>query len=430
MARILAYTSPTPGHVFPPVETLVELGRRGHEVHLRTKASDVERIGTLGIEAAPVDPRLEAIDFDDWRARTQIGAMLRVLRLYEQHAALEIPDARAAIEEVRPDALFFDVQCEGAGYAAAASRLPWATYCPYPPAFTSRDAPQHGLGMAPPRGALGHARDGFWHGVARALSRPAVNRRNAMRATLGLRPLGAYEDQWREPHRFIAYTAEPYEYRRTDWPASVRLVGPGLWDPPAPSGASVPDWLAEERRPIVLVSISTAYQHDEKLIAVALEAFADEDVALVATTGAADPAAFEVPPNARVEQFLPHRPVLEKAVCAVCHAGQGTTQKALAAGVPVCAVPFLRDQFDVARRVQVADAGVMLHHKRLSPRRLRAAVRAAIGRRAGAERVARGFRAAGGAAAAADAVEELLAPEIAETDTNSSRPEPAGLESS
>jgi len=405
--------------VFPPVETLAELRRRGHEVHMRTKASNVEQIAALGIEAAPVDPRLEAIDFDDWRARTQIGAMLRVLSLYEQHAALEIPDARAAIAEVCPDALFFDVQCEGAGYVAAASHLPWATYCPYPPAFSSHDAPPHGLGMPPPRGPLGRARDRFWHGVGRALAAPGVNRRNAMRATLGLPPLQAYEDQWREPERFIAYTAEPYEYARTDWPASVRLVGPGLWDPPTPPGAPAPDWLAEERRPIVLVSISTAYQHDEKLIAVALEAFAGEDVALVVTTGAADPAAFDVPPNAHVVQFLAHRPVLERAVCAVCHAGQGTTQKALAAGVPVCAVPFLRDQFDVARRVEVADAGVKLHHKRLNPRRLRAAVHAAIGKRAGAERVARGFESAGGAVAAADAVEELLGAGGRETPSSS-----------
>lgn len=36
----------------------------------------------------------------------------------------------------------------------------------------------------------------------------------------------------------------------------------------------------------------------------------------------------------------------------ISHGGTGTTQKALAAGVPVCAVPFMRDQFEVARRVE------------------------------------------------------------------------------
>jgi UDP:flavonoid glycosyltransferase YjiC (YdhE family) len=76
-----------------------------------------------------------------------------------------------------------------------------------------------------------------------------------------------------------------------------------------------------------------------------------------------------------------------------------------------CVVPFCRDQFDVARRVEVADAGVKLHHKRLTPERLRAAVQQTIGKRAGAERVARGFAAAGGSSAAADAVEEIFTPD-------------------
>src|SRR5436309_4208772 len=152
MARLLAYTSPTPGHVFPPVGMLLELKRRGHDVHVRTRAADVERLRALGLEVTPVDPRLEEIEFDDWRARTQIDAMKRLLRLYEQYAVLEVPDVEHAIDEVRPDAIVMDVQCEGGGYAAAASGLPWATYCPYPPPFSSRDAPPHGLGLRPARG--------------------------------------------------------------------------------------------------------------------------------------------------------------------------------------------------------------------------------------------------------------------------------------
>lgn len=39
MARILAYTSPARGHLFPVTAILLELGRRGHEVSVRTFAS-------------------------------------------------------------------------------------------------------------------------------------------------------------------------------------------------------------------------------------------------------------------------------------------------------------------------------------------------------------------------------------------------------
>ncbi|MCV7070521.1 glycosyltransferase, partial [Mycobacterium rufum] len=48
------------------------------------------------------------------------------------------------------------------------------------------------------------------------------------------------------------------------------------------------------------------------------------------------------------------------------HGGMGITQKALARGIPVCAVPFGRDQFEVARRVQVARCGTRLPARRLS----------------------------------------------------------------
>ena len=127
----------------------------------------------------------------------------------------------------------------------------------------------------------------------------------------------------------------------------MRLVGPGLWDPPAEE----PSWLAGEQRPIVLLSASTEFQDDGALIETGLEALATEPYAVIATTAAHDPARFRVPPNARVERFLPHSPILRRASAVVCHGGMGTTQKALAAGVPVCVVPFLRDQFEIARRV-------------------------------------------------------------------------------
>jgi UDP:flavonoid glycosyltransferase YjiC (YdhE family) len=86
----------------------------------------------------------------------------------------------------------------------------------------------------------------------------------------------------------------------------------------------------------------------------------------------------------------------------------GTTQKALAAGVPVCAVPFMRDQFEVARRVEHCGAGVLLPAKRLGADRLRGALQEAIRCRAGAEGVRDAFARAGGADAAAAALERLL----------------------
>jgi len=86
----------------------------------------------------------------------------------------------------------------------------------------------------------------------------------------------------------------------------------------------------------------------------------------------------------------------------------GVTQKALARGVPVCAVPFGRDQLEVARRWEISGAGTRLPAQRLTPERLRSKVRGAMARREGARQIAAAFAKAGGSEAAADAVEELL----------------------
>jgi UDP:flavonoid glycosyltransferase YjiC (YdhE family) len=71
-------------------------------------------------------------------------------------------------------------------------------------------------------------------------------------------------------------------------------------------------------------------------------------------------------------------------------------------------VPFGQDQFKVARRVEVADVGTRLPAGRLRPDRLRAAVREAMTKRAGAGRIASAFAAAGGPKTAVDALEDLL----------------------
>jgi UDP:flavonoid glycosyltransferase YjiC (YdhE family) len=68
MAVVLAYTSPAIGHLFPFCALLGELAARGHEIHVRTLESGVELCRRLGFAAQPVDPRIEALQSEDWTA--------------------------------------------------------------------------------------------------------------------------------------------------------------------------------------------------------------------------------------------------------------------------------------------------------------------------------------------------------------------------
>jgi UDP:flavonoid glycosyltransferase YjiC (YdhE family) len=67
-----------------------------------------------------------------------------------------------------------------------------------------------------------------------------------------------------------------------------------------------------------------------------------------------------------VVERAPHSAVLKHAAAIVTHAGHGTVIKALAAGVPVVAIPLGRDQLDNAARVAHHGAGLRLKPKAAS----------------------------------------------------------------
>jgi len=405
MARILAYTTPTRGHLFPLTPILDELSDRGHEIALRTLASQVPLMQGRGFDTRPISAQIEAIEIDDWRAGNPQAALGRAVRCFLARAEFDAPDLRRAIADERPDALLVDINSWGGLAAAEAWGGPWAAFCPYPMFLRSKGVPPFGPGLAPARGPLGRLRDLMLRPIVLGtIERGMLPGLNEVRSQMGLSPLAIIDDLFLRPPLLIYMTAEPFEYPRRDWPESIVMVGPCEWDPPAES----PRWLEEITGPIVLVTTSSEFQDDGRLVQAALDGLADEPFTIVATLPAGDPTRLTAPSNARVERFIPHAAVLDRAVCAVTHAGMGATQKALARGVPVCAVPFGRDQLEVARRVEVADAGTRLPAGRLNPERLRHKVREALTKTAGAKRVAEGFAAAGGRRAAADAFEARL----------------------
>ncbi len=399
--KILAYTSPARGHLYPLVPTLLELRTRGHQVAVRTLASEVDLLGQLGLAASPISPQVEAREMDDWRGKGPLAKLQRALTAFVDRADNEVPDLAQAIKADEPDLVLVDVNSWGAQACAEASGLAWAVYAPYPLSIPSKDAPPFGLGLKPMGGPLGRLRDGSLLRLSLLGWNKVLPRLNRVRATAGAPALSSVMDMFGRAPLTLAYTAEPFEYPRSDWPSSVRLVGPSNWEPPS----QAPAWIRDLQQPVVLVTTSTEYQGDDRLLQVALDALAEEPVTVIATSPAGRSHDLRVPHNARVEDFVPHGPILEIAACVVCHGGMGITQKALSAGVPVCAVPFGRDQPEVARRVEVARAGRRLPAGRLNPARLREAVRQAMTMREGAARVAQAFAAAGGGPAAADAVE-------------------------
>jgi MGT family glycosyltransferase len=208
---------------------------------------------------------------------------------------------------------------------------------------------------------------------------------NELRAAAGLAPQASPLDVYDEAHAVIALTSAPLEYPRPRMPAHFHLVGTQPWDLPA----ARPAYLDEPGDPWVLVTCSTDYQGDQDLARAAVEALRDEPVrVLVTLADAYDETTLPTADNVRVERFVPHGEVLPEASVVVCHGGMGIVTRCVGAGVPMVVVPFGRDQPEVARRVTEAGAGVSLKASRLTPERLRDAVRRAQ-RMTGSARAAR-----------------------------------------
>lgn len=402
MAKILAYTSPATGHAYPAAAVLDQLRTRGHQVVLRTLSSQVPVLRDHGFDAEPIDPAIEAVTLQDWRARTQQGALKSSVATFVERSSIDGPDLTEAIARHRPDAVLVDVNSWGALAAAERWGGQWATFCPYPLAMSSVDTPPFGLGLSPASGPVGRARDRALRPIVYSmLNRAMLPGVNTVRSQYGLAPLEHLDEQFTRPPLLIYMTAEPFEYPRSDWPGNLIAVGPCEWEP----GGHMVDGLGDS--PLVVVTSSSEFQADDALLRISAAALSELEVTVVLTAPSHGQLR-DLPKNAVSVQFAPHGPLLDRAVCAITHAGMGATQKALARGVPVVAVPFGRDQFEVARRVEVASAGVRLSRRGLNEGNVRAAVDRARAMTAGARKVAEGFAKAGGAPAAAAAMETRL----------------------
>ena len=91
-----------------------------------------------------------------------------------------------------------------------------------------------------------------------------------------------------------------------------------------------------------------------------------------------------------VRPRLPQVAALRACDVVVCHGGNNTVMEALAAGLPVVALPFSTDQFAVAADVEAAGVGVALDPNRATADDLAATVRLRSGQGPDGERVRSG----------------------------------------
>ena len=102
--KILAYTSPARGHLYPLVPILMSwlpAATRSPSGRWRQK---IELMAARGFDAAPIAPAIEAITHDDYRARTPPTKLKRAMATFGARSRHEVADLLEAIDGQRPDA--------------------------------------------------------------------------------------------------------------------------------------------------------------------------------------------------------------------------------------------------------------------------------------------------------------------------------------
>lgn len=181
--------------------------------------------------------------------------------------------------------------------------------------------------------------------------------------------------------RYVQMCVPRVEYPRPDAPPGLRFAGflpRGHRDTKAKPAWCDDVTLNAPKKRIVAVSQGTATAQWEKLLIPTMRALADcKDILVVAALGregAALPEHVEIPPNARVADFVPFDELLPYTDVFITNGGYGAFQHAVSHGTPLIVAGTTADKPEVAARVEWAGLGINMRTESPTPAAIREAV--------------------------------------------------------
>jgi MGT family glycosyltransferase len=392
---------------------------RGHEVRVLAPRVLEERIAEAGCRFVPYNhaPEHESASPErdllrDWTARTPLGAAASVRdRVMAGPSLAFAQDVLTVLEEYSADVVVPDYLLLGAYLGAERASVPTVAFIHHIYPLPAPALPPFGFGFQPANNAPGYLRDAVMRRMFRRFYEAARPRLNEARHALGLTPLSSVFELFARLDRALVLTSPAFDFPSAALPGNVRYVGPQLDEPPTATAWEGP-WEADDRRPFVVVSLSTTFQRQEDVIHRLISALGTLPLRALVTAGPAlDIESYQVPSNVMVRSYVPHHEVFPQADLVITHGGHGTVMRALACGVPLLCLPMGRDQADVAARVVWRGAGLSMSSGS-KPDALREAVSRMIVEprfREGARRIAEAMAREDGACLAVRELEALPA---------------------
>ncbi len=382
MARFLIGTIPLVGHINPALPIARQLVKRGHEVWWYTGKNFQSKVEATGARYVPIRTGLDCYDPNNIPKNLKGLAHLKYAfkHSFADPAVGQVKDLTDILREFPADVLLSDVCFLGAAWVHEKGGPPWAAFGITALSVISDDTAPFGLGMPPDASMLGRLRNRCLNWVFhQGLFRDVTVYINTVRANIGLPPYQkSFFDAVVSPFLFLQGTVPAFEYPRSNLPSQVHFIGPYLPEPPA--SFTPPLWWDDLKSgiPVIHVTQGTVATEVDNLIVPTLQAFADEEVLVVAATGGQPIDSIKLTPlpaNARIESFIPYYHLLPHVDVMVTNGGYNGVQAALAFGVPLVAAGQTEEKPEICARVEWAGVGINLKTKTPTPTQIKSAVK-------------------------------------------------------
>ncbi len=401
--HIAVIAPPTPGH-FNPLQALglalVDHGHRVTMVHVAEAARLVTAPG-IGFAALPGGGAGGLADYLERLADpTGLTGLTRMIRATAAMTGRLLDGAPALLQAIGTDAVIADAAEPAGALIARRIGVPHVASITGLPLLGEPNVPPPFLGWRYRADGLGRFRNWGGYTVANVLLRPITQVVHERRQAWRLEGEGA-------PRLSIAQCPRGLDYPRRAMPG---LIYGAPWRSAEVEAIALPN----DGRPLVFCSLGTLQGGRRGLFATMAQACATIGARAVIGHGgglsAAEVAA--LPGDPLVRAFWPQGAVLRRCCAALLHGGFNTVLDALAAGVPIVALPIAFEQPGTAARLSRIGAGRVLSPQGLTADRLSVALADVIrnpGYRQAAARLAAEIAEGGGAARAATLVSAALA---------------------
>ncbi len=383
MSKIIILIEPAEGHFNPFVPIITKLVAQGHEIVCITGSKLKQRVEELGVSFSPLPTQWDPGEQDVYEffpgLKNKTG--LEQIKFYLKHIMYDqVPEILNEMENVLArfpaDVVICDTFMVAGNWITELDGPPSVRLSVLPLSLPGKNIAPFGLGLLPGKSVLTKLRNNLLSVIFEKLIFKDVQAHvNSIRKKVGLPFFDkSFFTKGYEIPNLVLHTSTPlFEYSRDKIADNFRFIGPVLTPPSAEY--IMPAWWSEidQDLPLILLNQGTIAKNHNDLIRPAIEALTGEPVVVVivpVTSGELP----DLPENMYAESYIPFGNLLPHIDIMISNGGLGSTQNALAHGIPVIIAGATEDKMEVAARVENSGVGIRLRKQSPSAEEIKTAV--------------------------------------------------------